>query len=134
VTDEAEINADETQPKEDRSGIPVRLGCGSIILLTIFCSVFILAIVNLIVVGEIDAVGDDLEGFRLWLVREDGVSGLGLSSSREADMNEETGRKCIITSVRFLKWSGERESGGPEFCECYDIARGESVFIGTCQP
>jgi hypothetical protein len=60
------------QNAEQRTGIPVRVGCGLIIALTMLCSVLVVAIVNLAINGEIDARGQDLEGIRIWMVWGDG--------------------------------------------------------------
>jgi hypothetical protein len=132
--DQVDIHLKESEHNDLQTGIPARLGCGSIILLTILCSTLILAIVNLIVVGEIDVRGNDLEGLRIWLVREDGITGVGLSSSRQTDIASEPDLKCINTSVRFIKWVGEGSSGDIEYCECYQIQEGELFFSGACPP
>lgn len=134
MAEEAGGQSNDTQPKGDQPGIPVRLGCGSIIVFTILCSIFVLAIVNLVVYGEIDIQRGDLEGYRVWLVREDGIKGLGFSSSREVDLNTEPNTTCIQTKVKFLEWRSKGETGIIEYCECYVSHQGEWVFSSECPP
>lgn len=123
---------EEDLPGDVGKGIPVRLGCGVILISTILCSVFLLGIINLIATGEINISRGDLEGYRLWLIRDDGLRGLGVSSSGEVDRNGTPGLKCIRTKVKFLEWRPNGEGDDTEYCECYQSEGGDWVYISAC--
>jgi hypothetical protein len=124
----------ESKENGDQPGIPVRLGCGSIIVFTILCSIFVLTIVKFVVDGEINIQRRDLEGYRVWLVRNDGIRGIGISSSKEIKLKGDPHFTCIETKVRFLEWRSEGESGDTDYCECYISRQGEWAFSGECPP
>lgn len=134
LKDRSEIIINEIVAKEERSGIPVRLGCGSIIIFTILCSVLVLLVINLVVGGEINIRRGDLGGYRIWLVRQDGLKGVGYSWTTELDENAEPGTTCVETKVRFLEWQTGQENGNIEYCECYVAQQGEWIFSGECRP
>ena len=134
MSDEISSSHSDVEKKGDRSGIPVRLGCISILLFTIICTAALLLVVNLIVDGEIKLNRGDLEGYRIWVVRGEGFPGFGFSSSKELKSDGDPGITCIETRVRFLVLQSEREIEPAIYCECYELDLGQWNYIGECSP
>lgn len=127
-----EGQVEEHQDVEHQTGIPVRLGCGILILATMLCSVLVVAVIDLVATGEIDLRGEDLEGYRLWMVWGDGITTIGLSSSREDVNHSENDMKCLVTTVRFFILGGDAEDAQGEFCECYHALHDTLTYSGAC--
>ena len=132
LTDQADDINHENDAKQERSGIPVRLGCISILLFTIICTAALLLVVNLVVNGEIKLSRGDLEGYRIWVVRGEGFPGFGFSSSKELKSDGDPGVTCIETCVKFLVLQSEREIDPTTYCECYELDLGQWNYIGDC--
>jgi hypothetical protein len=130
--DQADNINHENDTNEERSGIPVRLGCISILLFTIICTATLLLVVNLVVDGEIKLSRGELEGYRIWVVRGEGFPGFGFSSSKELKSDGDPGVTCIETRVRFLVLQSETEIEPTVYCECYELDLGQWNYIGDC--
>lgn len=132
MADGSTSGIEENLPVDIQKGIPARLGCGAIIVTMILCSIFILGIVKLIADGEINISRGDLVGYRLWLVRDERLRGLGFSTSQEVDQNGAPGMKCVRTRVRFLEFRSGGEEVNVDYCDCFQSQDGEWMYLYEC--
>lgn len=134
MKDEIPQSQSDADIKGERSGIPVRLGCISILFFTVICTAALLLVVKLVVNGEIKLNRGDLEGYRIWVVRGEGFPGFGFSSSKELKSDGDPGATCIETRARFLVFQSESEIAPSTYCECYELDKGRWNYIGQCSP
>jgi hypothetical protein len=70
---------------------------------------------------------------RLWLIREQGEAGLGLSLVRAATSSK-PGVACESTSVYFLVWGAGDPRPTVSYCDCYQLTPTAIVYEGACAP
>ena len=77
-------------------------------------------LVTMAVQGEVRIGRGELGETRVWLLREGGERGVGLSSTRVVSGSAAAGKACVETRVRFLVLAGAEGSGPVNYCECLE--------------
>ncbi len=104
-----------------------RIGCALLVipwLIVMFAPCFVIALVSQ---GEIRITWSDVpdDAFRIWLLQESRLSGLGIATARRVlPATQATFREaaCTIIDVRFWVWQGDAERAGAlpsHQCACY---------------
>jgi hypothetical protein len=111
-----------------RTGCFIAIGFG-LVLIALLWLVFLLA-----VQGEISMQAADLTGFRLWVIRSDSRSGLGLSRTRNVSSAASAGDRCVETTTRYLLFRTSPPEPVSTYCECYLDQGGQWQYVGECEP
>ncbi len=90
--------------------------------------------VTMAVRGEIRVGRGELGETRVWLIREAGEQGLGISGTRIVSGSEATGAACVETRVRFLILGGPEGSPPVSYCECLEKVGETWTSTGDCPP
>ncbi len=124
-----------------------RLGCALLFitwLAVMFTPCFVIALLSQ---GEIVITWSDVpeDAFRIWLLRDVPISGIGIATSQRRTPPQPTdGRQtvCTLIDVRFVVWQGNAQRAGAlpsRQCACYERSqpsqawRTLSVGAEACQ-
>ncbi len=76
--------------------------------------------------GQVQVGDSDGRHWRLFLVQDADAEGLGLEVARPvAPSLDAPGATCLRTNVGYWLWTGEGQDVA--YCQCVDVATGESV-------
>lgn len=123
-------------PRRDRQRtlpVPPALGCAFSVLLGLAGVAITFVVLSLAFRGELRLTGEQLTERRIWLIREQGEFGLGLSNTRVVNGSEDSGQACVATKVRFLMLRSEQPVLPADYCECYQQMDGSWQSIGECE-
>jgi hypothetical protein len=125
-------SAPERRPA-GRAQLSPAAGCGLSLAIGLAGTCLVAAILALAFRGEIvlgRGIGNES---RLWLVREEGQTGLGLSLV-QATASPKPGVACERTSVYFIVWGAGDPKPAVAYCDCYQLMPGAIVYEGACAP
>ena len=90
-------------------------------------------LVTITVQGEIRFRRGELGETRVWLIREGGEQGIGISGTRVVSGSEAAGRACAETRVRFVMLRTDVPPEPVSYCECLERTGEAWGSIGECQ-
>ncbi len=80
--------------------------------------------------GEL-GVGDAGEsGFRLFLLNDPDLQGIGIERRRQLDRED----NCLESTLNYILWEGENDNLDITFCQCFDEDTGFADSSQPCQP
>lgn len=121
-------------PAVSRRGLSPAAGCLLAAALSLIPAAALFLAGVLVVQGEVGSGRDEPAGTRLWLVREPGNAGLGLSRARVVAGSLESGEACMHTTVRFLLWRADGSAQDIAFCDCLRRVDGGWSVVSPCAP
>lgn len=135
-TAEERTHIDGEESTSERVGgvrISSSTGCLITVLLGLLGAILLAQLFQFIIQGEKIFGDGDLEGTRVWIVRQTNAGGFGISRSRV--ISTETGgeRVCVQTDIDFLLWNSDGSEASVSYCECLQRNGSEWQPIGACE-
>ncbi len=129
------VDSDPAQTTESQgryAGVSPACGCFAALLVAVVGASLLLIALSVALRGEARISKGDLGELRVWLIRESGNQGLGLSTTRVVAGRESEGEACVRTTARFLMVRSAQEVKDVAFCECYEKQGQTWVGAGDC--
>ncbi|NIM92090.1 MAG: hypothetical protein GTO18_00025 [Anaerolineales bacterium] len=107
-------------------------GCAISLLLGLLGVTCCLLAATLAVRGDVALNRGEPNEARLWLIREEGNQGLGLSFGRRLEADTVVGFTCFETQVRFFMWRSDGSIPATSYCDCYAYVGSQWSYAGSC--
>lgn len=80
--------------------------------------------------GELGVGGASKAGFRLFLLSDADVQGIGIERRKWADRED----NCLESTTNYILWEGENENLDVTYCQCFDKDTGFAEPYQACRP
>ncbi len=93
-------------------------GCLITVFLGLLGAILLAQLFQFIIQGEKIFGDGDLEGTRIWIVRQTNAGGFGFSRSRVISTEAGAQQVCVQTDIDFLLWNSDGSEQSVSYCEC----------------